>query len=418
MSEAPAPPLWSHDFLLFFIARSMARLGDMMLPVGLAAGLIQHGHGAGPIGLAMASFSACFAGFVIFGGVISDRCDTRDLMVGADLVRLVTQALMAAMFFAEQVVVWQVCVLGAVNGVCAALFQPGVASTLTSIATDVQGANGIIRTAESLMTIAGPALAGLLVGVTTAGGVFTVDAVTYLISGMCLLGIRSKSPGKRENLESFRTSLREGWRGFRARRWLWNVIVIWMIVMLTAYGPTTPLTTTQVISTHGEKVFGVVGAIGGLGMAVGGLLAMRIRPKYPLRAGAAGLLLYLVQPVAVGLGSPVPLIAAGFALTGSVMAFWGVMWATTVQTQVPGAILNRVHAIEVAGSLAMMPIGQALAGPAATLFGSGTVLLVNGAAALAGALALLSAPAVRGLRRGEPPSVEPRSQVRLGGEKS
>jgi hypothetical protein len=53
---------WTRDFSLFFVARAAARLGDMMLPVALAAGLVQFGYGAGAVGVAMASFSACFAG--------------------------------------------------------------------------------------------------------------------------------------------------------------------------------------------------------------------------------------------------------------------------------------------------------------------------------------------------------------------
>ncbi|MFE1863369.1 hypothetical protein ACFW9G_32805, partial [Streptomyces anandii] len=61
--------VWSRDFALFFVARAVARLGDTMLPVALAAGLLQHGYGAGAVGLAMASTAAAFAGLVVFGGV-------------------------------------------------------------------------------------------------------------------------------------------------------------------------------------------------------------------------------------------------------------------------------------------------------------------------------------------------------------
>lgn len=38
-TEAGAPALWSRDFALFFTARAVARVGDTMLPVALAAGL-------------------------------------------------------------------------------------------------------------------------------------------------------------------------------------------------------------------------------------------------------------------------------------------------------------------------------------------------------------------------------------------
>lgn len=52
----------------------------------------------------------------------------------------------------------------------------------------------------------------------------------------------------------------------------------------------------------------------------------------------------------------------------------------------------------------MMPVGQALAGPAAAALGADNVLLVAGAMTLVVATALLSVPAIRGLVRAEAPT--------------
>jgi hypothetical protein len=137
-------------------------------------------------------------------------------------------------------------------------------------------------------------------------------------------------------------------------------------------------------------------------MAVGGLIAMRLRPRHPLRAGAIAMLAYGLQPITVAMHAPIWLIGVGCAVTGGVQTFWSVMWATSIQTQIPGSILNRIHAYEVAGSLAMMPVGQALAGPAAGLLGTGPVLVVGAGMAVAGMAAMLLAPPIRDLGRAEP----------------
>ena len=63
----------------------------------LAVGLVQHGYGAGSVGAAMASYTACVAGFVVFGGVFADRFNTRHIMIGADVVRIGTQSTAAAL---------------------------------------------------------------------------------------------------------------------------------------------------------------------------------------------------------------------------------------------------------------------------------------------------------------------------------
>ncbi|MFE6359197.1 MFS transporter [Streptomyces sp. NPDC057806] len=399
-------PVWSRDFALFFAARAVARLGDTMLPVALAAGLLQHGYGAGAVGLAMAATAAAFAGFVVFGGVIADRFSTRELMIGADLVRLGTQALAAVLFFSGHVVLWEICAIGFVNGVASAVFQPGVASTTPRLATDVQGANGAIRIAESAAHLAGPALAGLLVGLASPGGVFAAHAVTYAVSALCLLLLRLPplASGGAPVPSTFRADLVEGWREFRARTWLWAVIAVWCLYMLMVWGPTLPLVATEVVQEHGAGAYGLINSALGAGTVIGGLLALRLRPRRMLRAGAISLFAFVGFPATVGLGLDVPAMAAGAAVAGAGMSFWSVMWATTVQTQVPSDVLNRIHAYDVAGSLAMMPVGQALAGPSASALGAGNVLLVAGAMSLVVAAILLAVRPVRDLVRADAPT--------------
>lgn len=92
-------------------------------------------------------------------------------------------------------------------------------------------------------------------------------------------------------------------------------------------------------------------------------------------------------------------MSAGAAVAGAGMSFWGVMWATSVQTQVPPDVLNRIHAYDVAGSLAMMPVGQALAGPAAGALGAGHVLLMSAVTSVGVAAALLAVAGDTGLVR-------------------
>ncbi|MFF8595342.1 MFS transporter [Streptomyces sp. NPDC015220] len=402
-------PVWSRDFALFFAARAVARLGDTMLPVALAAGLLQHGYGAGAVGLAMASTAAAFAGLVVFGGVIADRFSTRKLMIGADLVRLGTQALAAVLFYSGHVVLWEICAIGFVNGVAGAVFQPGVASTVPRLAADIQAANGAIRIAESAAQLAGPAVAGLLVGFASPGGVFAAHAATYAVSALCLLLLRLPPllPGGAaagHASGTFRADLVEGWREFRSRTWLWGVIAVWCLYMIAVWGPTVPLVATEVVQQHGPRAYGLVNSALGAGTVVGGFLALRLRPRRMLRAGAFALFAFVWFPATVGAGLGVAAMAAGAAVAGAGMSFWGVMWATSVQTQVPPDVLNRIHAYDVAGSLAMMPVGQALAGPAASLLGADHVLLVSAAVSLVVPVTLLCVAAIRDLVRADAPS--------------
>lgn len=179
------------------------------------------------------------------------------------------------------------------------------------------------------------------------------------------------------------------------------MIAVWCVYMIAVWGPTVPLVATEVVQHHGPRAYGLVNSALGAGTVIGGLLALRLRPRRMLRAGALALFAFFGFPATVGAGLGVPAMAAGAAVAGAGMSFWGVMWATSVQTQVPSDVLNRIHAYDVAGSLAMMPVGQALAGPAAAALGTDHVLLVSAVVSVLVAAALLSVPAIRGLVRAE-----------------
>ncbi|WP_223167180.1 MFS transporter [Nonomuraea sp. SYSU D8015] len=405
--ETPSGRLWSRDFLLFFVARTASMAGDMMLPVALTAAMVEAGYGASGVGYALAAHIAPFAVCVVFGGVLADRFGPRRMMIGADSGRLLVEGLLAACFFIARPPLWLVLALLVLIGLGSALFQPGVASVIPRIAKDVQGANATLRVAESLMTVLGPALAGLLLAVSTPAVVLAVDAATFGVSGLCLLGMRSLAHTRaRGGHPSLRSQLVEGWQEFRSRAWLWSTIAIWMLGALTAFGPNQTLGFSTIALTHGTSAFGAVMSAFGAGSVLGGLLATRIRPRHPLRGGACAMVLFVLAPLVVALDLPVPLIAAGYAAAGGAIAFWLVMFHTSVQTHIPPAVLGRVHAYDVAGSLIMQPVGRAVAGPVSEQVGVRPYLLFSSAMVAVICVLLLSVPAVRNLRRADSPAHE------------
>ncbi|MFD5327138.1 MFS transporter [Streptomyces sp. NPDC127092] len=392
--------LWNRNFRLFFVARAVAVLGEGMIPVAFAAGLLGAGHSGASVGYALGLWTAAFALFVLVGGVLADRFTARRMMITADLLRLPGALLLAVTFALGSPPLWAVYVLSAVSGVGAALFQPGVASTIPRIAPDVQRANAVLRVVEALTTMAGPALAGVLVAVWSAAAAFTVNAATFAVSAVCFVLMRiPPAPADGVRRGSLLSEMALGWREFRARSWLWGVIAIWTVYGLTVAGPMVPLTASLVTEEHGAAAYGVLMAVNGAGSAVGGLLAMRLRPVRPLAAGAVALLGLPVNLLLLGTGAPVPVLYAGSFLAGAAFAFWLVMWSTSVQTHVPQDALNRLHAYDVAGSLLMMGVGRTLSGPVAAVVGAQEVLLAGSALAVLVVTALLAVRPIRTLPR-------------------
>lgn len=403
------PPLWDRRFTLYFSARSVSLVGDAMMPVAtaLAVGAV---YGVSGVGYVLGTWTGTFVLLVLFGGVFADRFGARRMMVGADLARVLTQGTLAAAFFAGTPPFWLLLSMAALAGAAVAMFLPGVNGMVPLVARDPQRANGTLKVADALAHLLGPTLAGVLITLTGAGAVYTIDAATFLLSALCLglvplapTAARAKTPAATgppaRTGRSLRRELRQGWREFRARTWMWAVILIWVGYGVLLFGPLVPLSSALISARQGSHAYGLAVSFLGAGTVVGGLLALRLRPARPLAAGAAAMVLYTAVPLCVALGADLPVLLAGHLLGGGAWAFWSVMWATSVQTHTPPGVLNRVTAYEQAGSVSGMALGQIMAGPATALVAPERLLLVSAGACLAGCVALFAVPAIRTLGR-------------------
>ena len=406
----PRPPLWDRRFTPYFAARAVSLLGDAMMPVAtvLAVGPL---YGVSGVGLVLGVWTGTFVLLVLFGGVFADRFGARRMMVGADLVRVLTQGVLAVAFFAGAPPFWLLVTMAALAGAAVAMFLPGVNGMVPLVAREPQRANATLKVADALAHLVGPAVAGLLIALTGAGTVYAIDAGTFLLSALCLALVRlapadtdtgAGADSRARSGSSLRRDLRQGWQEFRARTWMWAVILIWMVYGVLLFGPLVPLGSVLIGDRLGPNAYGLAVSFLGVGTVLGGLLALRLRPARPLAAGATAMALYTVLPLCVALGTDLPVLLAGHALGGGALAFWSVMWATSVQTHTPPAVLNRVSAYELAGSVSGIAIGQILAGPATALASPAQLLLVSAGVCLAGCVALLAIPAIRTLRRASP----------------
>jgi len=70
-----------------------------------------------------------------------------------------------------------------------------------------------------------------------------------------------------------------------------------------------------------------------------------------------------------------PGVMLGWALAGAGAAVFQVLYMTGIQRDVPDEVLGRVVALETLGSIAVVPLGYAVAGSAAAAFGTHTVLM-------------------------------------------
>ncbi|MFF0431139.1 MFS transporter [Streptomyces sp. NPDC004327] len=406
------PSPWSSGrFRLFFTARSTSLLADGMLMVSLTTAVLGAGYGAGGVGYALAAWMAPIVLLVLFGGVLADRFTPQVMMVGADVVRMLAMLAMAALLYdagtggGPRAELWQIMALMAVSGAATAMFQPGLASIVPQVAEDIQRANALLRVSEAMSALIGPGLAGFLVAYWQVSGSYAVIAAAYALSALGLAPLRRLATARDESDDPVWRRLATGWHEFRARTWLWSVIALWAVYGLFVFGPALPLGAALLTDQHGAAGYGWIASADGAGTIVGGLLGMRVRPRRPLVAGASAMFFFALNPLAPALGWNFTATVVTGVLAGCGFAFWGVMWATSVQSHIPLTVLSRVSAYDVAGSIMVIPVGRALAGPAAA-FGADRVLLFSSAVSVALLAAMLCVPAIRALGRAPEPDRE------------
>jgi MFS family permease len=407
-----------------FSAYSVSMLGSAVAPVALAFGVLgAPGGSATALGLVLFARSAAQVLLLMFGGVLADRLPRNWLMIVSSVVAGGAQTGVAVLFLGSRAPVIPLMALAAVNGAAAALFLPAARGILPQVVerSDLQTANGLLRLARNGSTILGASLGGVLVVTAGAGWALAIDAASFFLAAGLLLRVR---PGPRGDVRDavgragLLTELREGWQEFRSRTWVWVPVAQFAVVNL-CFAPSVNVLGPVVAEEHysGAAGWSVILTVQAVGLVGGSLLAIRLRPRFPLRTGALATFGFLPPFVLLAVAAPLPLVAFSLFVNGVCVDVFEVMWDTTLQTHLPPGVISRVSSYDQLGSFVLGPLGLALVGPLAqavgvrtTILGAGTLLLV------ATVLANLD-PAVRRLpREPAPPRADPqpgRCQTRL-----
>lgn len=363
----------------------MSSFGDRLVPVALAFAVLDLTGKVTDLGIVLACQTLPLVVFVLIGGVWADRLPRDRVMLSSDIVRALAQGATAALLLTGNATIVELGVLQAVYGFATAFFGPAATAVVpqTVDTPHLQQANALIGLSNNFATVLGPAAAGVLVATTGPSWGLAVDAGTFIASGACLGAMRVAHivPTAHRRMLS---ELRDGWDEFRGRAWLWLTVLVFTLYIGFCFAP------FQVIgpqiarrSLGGPGAWAAISVALGVGAVIGGALALRLHPRYPLRLAFA--LFAVVTPLLLALlaaHAPLPVLIASAVLDGSSGSLFNILWYTALQSDVPSAQLSRVASWDYFGSVALWPIGQAVSGPVAAAVGLSTTLYAAAALAL------------------------------------
>jgi hypothetical protein len=230
--------------------------------------------------------------------------------------------------------------------------------------------------------------------------VLAADALAFAVAGslrafLDVSHIPSRVPGG-----GMLADLRDGWREFTGRPWLWAIVAQFSVVVAVVGAAESvfgPLVARD--SLGGAGPWGLALGAFGAGTVGGALLMTRWQPRRLLLAGT--LCVFPLAAPSAALAVPVPLgaLCAVMFVSGLAIEVFGVSWMTALHQEIPEDKLSRVSAYDWFGSIAMVPLATALAGPAEQAFGRGASLWGCAVLVVVVTAAVLCVPDVRNLTR-------------------
>jgi MFS family permease len=382
------------SFRRLFLGQAASAVGDGVVLVAIALYVTETTRSASALGIVLCAQTVPLVALLLFGGVWADRLPRHRIMIVADLVRAALHAVLAVAILTGRVGVWELVAIEAPFGAARAFFQPAYSGLIPQTVSEeeIADARGLTEWMANLASLIGPALATVLVLGVGAGEAFAFDSATFLLSALALVRVRPRARGVTVRAESMLHELREGWREVRARTWVWVTISVFTGSLLCMFAQWYALAPRVARSVYGSAgVFGLLETVMGLGAVCGALASVHWHPARPLATGLAMTLIWPVQLAAFALGAPLALVGVCAFGTGWSFSLLMIWWETALAQHIPPRLLSRVSAYDWMGSLALLPVGYLIAGPAAHAIGARTVLEAGSAVGFV-LLALALAP--------------------------
>lgn len=412
----PGSALWREpNFARLWAGQTISQLGSQITFLALPLTAIL-ALDAGPAETGLLTAAGALPSLLVglHAGAMVDRRQRLPIMVGGDLGRAALLALVPLAWAIDRLSIGLLVAVVALVGLLTLFFDVAYQALLPAIVPRerlVEG-NAKLELSVTVAQIAGPTLAGGLIRLLTAPIAIAVDALSFVLSGLVLAGIRveeriARSPDRGRRIgaeigEGLRLVVGDGRlraiAGTRGLLELFNAMLeaVFLLYLVRALG-------------LGPGLIGAIFAVGSAGFALGALLPARAAGRFgvgPTTVGALALLAVsdLLVPLAAGSKLVVvPLLVGAQFLFGVGLTVFNVNQVSLRQAVVPDGLQGRATATVRVLATGLIPLGALLGGLLGETIGLRPTLILAALGELLAAVWLWRSP-VRTLRDLPPPA--------------
>jgi predicted MFS family arabinose efflux permease len=399
----------------------VSNLGDAIYSIALPWYVLAHHGGALLLGTVLTAYGVPRTALLVVGGHASDRFRPWTVMLAANLARGLAVAAFAVTAAGGPARGPIVIVIAIVLGGGEGIFIPASSAIVPALLPpeELQAGNALAFGTTQLSQLAGPAVGGVLIAVVGPAGGLALDAATFVVSALTLIGIQRDAPpsatSANQDTHSNELTPAVTLRGLLARQPIVRLILLTdaLLNLGSAGMGRVALPALAKGPFHlGAGGYGALTAAMGAGLLFGTITGSRLQPaRRPLFIATLALLptalLIAAIPYTGGWMAAAILLILAFAL----IAIGNLLLTTALQQWAPPEILGRVTGLLMLASIGMLPVSVLLAGILIRLTGPSTYFPLDAATVLIAATAQLTSPTWRRFSPRHPPPTTPGPRI-------
>ncbi len=383
----------SRDYRRLFAGQSVAYLGSQLTTVAIPFQVYELTHSSLAVGMIGLVSLVPLITLSLFGGAVADAVDRRKLLVATQVALGLTSAVLALNALRPHPSLWPIYACAALAAGLAGVDLPTRQAILPNLVPREKfaAAASLSQVLFQVGSVAGPALAGLIIAQVSLAAAYWIDAATAAAAIAGALAISPQPPeggGRKAGL----SSIQEGLAFLKGKRLLLGTFLIDINAMVFGM----PRALFPALGTGlyhgGPATVGLLYAAPGAGALIGALTTGWVgRVKQQGKAVILAVMAWGAAIAGFGLTPWLPLGLLLLALAGAADVVSAVFRSTILQLSAPDQLRGRLSSVHIAVVTGGPRVGDAEAGGVAALTTPQISVVSGGLACVAGALILAKA---------------------------
>lgn len=356
-------------YIMLWSTQSISALGSGMTSYALVLWLYINSGSALKTALLSVCSYAPYVAMSIFAGALSDKWNKKKTMLICDLIAALSTATVLVLIKTENLQVWHLYLINALNGLMNTVQQPAseVAATLLIPKEYYQKTSGMRSFSQSLNSILTPVIATAVFSFAGIEAVIIADLTTFVIA-FITLWIFIRIPEISENEKNSESLLKSAHSGLL---WLKNKPLILILILFlscinlvaSTYDAALP---AMILSKNngGETVLGAVNTCVGIAALAGSIITTLIpAPKNRVKAICVSLLISMsTENFLLAFGNTPVIWCIGAVLGWLNIPFMNANMDVIFRTEIPTDMQGRVYACRNTLQFFTIPVGFLLGG--------------------------------------------------------